>query len=98
MKKSIHDEILRNLELSESQSVYLENYGHFGAPDQVLSLGLAERKHLLKPGHHVVLASAGTGYTWSALSMEWNEPCFVQSCLDEVEPRRDSEKRPSASQ
>lgn len=85
MKKSIHDEIVSQLELNESQSIYLHKYGHFGAPDQVLSLGLAERRGLLTPGAHVVLASAGIGYTWSAISVEWNEPCFVQSTVDSVE-------------
>lgn len=86
MKKSIHDEILNQIELKQEQSVYLQDYGHFGAPDQVLSIGLAERRKLLKPGAHVVLASAGIGYTWSAISVEWNEPCFIQSSLDSFEP------------
>lgn len=74
MKRSAHDEILNRLELNQDQSIYLDEYGHFGAPDQVLSLGLAE-KHL-KPGSHVVLASAGIGYTWSALSLRWDKKTF----------------------
>lgn len=85
MKKSAHDTILENLELNQEQSIYLDHYGHFGAPDQVLSLGLAERKSLLKSEDHVVLASAGIGYTWSALSIKWEKPCFVQSTLDKHE-------------
>ena len=85
MKKSIHDEILKHFELKEIQSTYLNQYGHFGAPDQVLSLGIAERKKLLVPGSHVSLASAGIGYTWSAISILWNENCFVQSGLDDFE-------------
>lgn len=93
MKKSIHDEILKHVELKPEQSIYLDQYGHFGAPDQVLSLGLAERRGLLKPGAHVVLASAGIGYTWSAISVEWNEPCFVQASLDEAEPPMNSQPR-----
>ncbi len=75
MKKSAHDEILSQLELKQEQSIYLHEYGHFGAPDQVLSLGLAEKD--LKPGSHVVLASAGIGYTWSAISLRWDEPTFT---------------------
>lgn len=85
MKKSAHDAIVNELELKAEQSIYLENYGHFGAPDQVLSLGLAERKGLLNPGDHVVLASAGIGYTWSALSLQWNQNCFVQETLNYFE-------------
>ena len=75
MKRSAHDEILKRLELKDEQSIYLDEYGHFGAPDQVLSLGLAEK--FLKPGAHVVLASAGIGYTWSALSLRWDEKTFT---------------------
>ncbi len=74
MKKSAHDALLEQLELNADQSIYLSDYGHFGAPDQILSLGLAEKD--LKPGSHVVLASAGIGYTWSALSMRWDKPTF----------------------
>lgn len=75
MKRSAHDELLKRLELKVEQSIYLDEYGHFGAPDQVLSLGLAE-KHLTS-GSHVVLASAGIGYTWSALSLRWDEKTFT---------------------
>ena len=85
MKRSAHDMILDHLELKQEQSIYLDQYGHFGAPDQVLSLGLAERRGLLKKGDHVVLASAGIGYTWSAISLKWTEPCFQQSTLDGFE-------------
>lgn len=81
MKRSAHDEILRALELRDEQSLYLDHFGHFGAPDQVLSLGLAERKNYLKTGDRVVLASAGIGYTWSAISLEWNGPVFDQTTL-----------------
>ena len=76
MKRSAHDEILNRLELREDQSSYMDNYGHFGAPDQVLSIGLAEKNNKLKSNSHVVLASAGIGYTWSAISFLWEQPCF----------------------
>ena len=76
MKRSAHDEILTQLELKDSQSIYLDQYGHFGAPDQVLSLGLAEREKRLKAGDHIVLASAGIGYTWSAISLRWDRETF----------------------
>lgn len=85
MKKSAHDEIVKLLELKDEQSIYLDHYGHFGAPDQVLSLGLAERRGLLKSGDHVVLASAGIGYTWSAISLKWTGPCFKQETLNQFE-------------
>ncbi|MBO1317300.1 3-oxoacyl-ACP synthase [Acanthopleuribacter pedis] len=76
IKRSAHDALLQDLELKPSQSIYLDHFGHFGAPDQVLSLGLAEKENLLQPGNLVVLASAGIGYTWSALAFEWNRAVF----------------------
>lgn len=77
MKKSAHDGILQGMDLREDQSIYLDHYGHFGAPDQVLSLGLAEYQEKLMPGSHVSLASAGIGYTWSAISLRWDRPIFA---------------------
>ncbi len=85
MKKSAHDMILDGLELKQEQSIYLDHYGHFGAPDQVLSLGLAERRGLLKKGDHISLASAGIGYTWSAISLRWDGPTFNQNALNSFE-------------
>lgn len=76
MKKSIHQGILDQLNLRDDQSIYLDKYGHFGAPDQVLSLALAEEQNKLNRGDHIVLASAGIGYTWSAVSITWNEKTF----------------------
>lgn len=73
MKPSMHRRILSMLELREEQSVYLADYGHIGAPDQVLALELAERDGLLHPGDLVVLASAGLGFTWGATALRWGE-------------------------
>lgn len=84
MKKSARDYLLEQLELKNEQSVYMDHYGHFGAPDQVLSLCLAEKRGLLKKGDHVVLASAGIGYTWSAISIQWDESIFDQSDFNEI--------------
>jgi 3-oxoacyl-[acyl-carrier-protein] synthase-3 len=81
MKRSAHDAIVERLELKDEQAIYLDHYGHFGAPDQVLSLGLAERRGLLKKGDHVVLASAGIGYTWSAVSLRWDKAIFNQNSI-----------------
>lgn len=84
MKKSAHDAIVNDLELNEEQSIYMDHYGHFGAPDQVLSLGLAEKRGQLKKGDHVVLASAGIGYTWSAISLRWDENTFDLEDFEEI--------------
>lgn len=81
MKRSAHDAIVGELGLRPEQSIYLDHYGHFGSPDQVLSLGLAEQRGLLKPGDVVVFASAGIGYMWAASAIRWQGPTFSSAAL-----------------
>jgi 3-oxoacyl-[acyl-carrier-protein] synthase-3 len=71
MKRSFYLQILDSVGLTPEQSVYLEDYGHVQSVDQVLTiqLGLAQGK--IKPGDLIVLAGAGTGYTWSAAAVRW---------------------------
>ncbi len=71
MKRSFYLEILQSVGLTAEQSVYLENHGHVQSVDQVLAiqLGLAQGK--IHPGDLIVLAGAGTGYTWSAIAVRW---------------------------
>lgn len=71
MKKSAHDYVLNELGLTHDQSIYLENYGHIGQIDQILSLELAEKEGKIKDGDIVVLVSAGIGYAWGAVTIEW---------------------------
>lgn len=71
MKPSMHRSILSELGLSEEHSIYLDRYGHIGAPDQVLALELAEQEGRLHPGDLVVVASAGLGFTWGATALRW---------------------------
>lgn len=71
MKRSFYLQILEAVGLTADQSVYLEDYGHIQSVDQVLTieLGLAQGK--IHPGDLIVLAGAGTGYTWSAIAVRW---------------------------
>jgi 3-oxoacyl-[acyl-carrier-protein] synthase III len=71
MKPSMHRRILEMLELDEDQSLYLADYGHIGAPDQVLALELANAAGRLHDGDLVVMASAGLGFTWGATALRW---------------------------
>jgi 3-oxoacyl-[acyl-carrier-protein] synthase-3 len=73
MKPSMHRRILDMLGLREEQSLYLADYGHIGAPDQVLALELATAAGRLRDGDLVVLASAGLGFTWGATALRWGK-------------------------
>ena len=73
MKRSFHHQVLRDLGIDENKSTYLEMYGHMQGVDPFLSLDLAERKGKVKKGDLVVLASAGTGWTWGATTAMANE-------------------------
>ena len=71
MKRSFYLEILSAIGLTPEQSVYLEDYGHIQSVDQVLALELGLTQGKIHDGDLIVLAGAGTGYTWSAVSLRW---------------------------
>ena len=73
MKRSAHDYVLKELGLSKEQSIYLEEYGHIGQMDPILSLELAQKEGKLKDGDIVVLVSAGIGYAWGATTIRWGK-------------------------
>lgn len=71
MKRSFYLQILEAVGLTPEQSVYLEDYGHVQSVDQVLALELGLAQGKIRPGDLIVLAGAGTGYTWSAVAIRW---------------------------
>lgn len=71
VKKSAHDFVLKSFGLEEENSVYLSNYGHIGQIDQVLSLKLALKEGKIRDGDVVALVSAGIGYAWGAITIQW---------------------------
>jgi 3-oxoacyl-[acyl-carrier-protein] synthase III len=71
MKKSAHEYVLKELGLSHQQSIYLEDYGHIGQIDQILSLELAVNEGRVKEGDIVIFVSAGIGYAWGASTIKW---------------------------
>ncbi|MDR4887118.1 3-oxoacyl-ACP synthase [Fredinandcohnia sp. QZ13] len=73
MKKSAHDYVLNELGLTQDQSIYLNEFGHIGQIDQILSMELAEKKGKIKEGDLVVLVSAGIGYAWGATTIKWGD-------------------------
>ncbi len=71
IKRSGHNDMLKELNLSEEQTIYLEDYGHIGQIDQILSLHLAVEKGKLKPGDNICLLAAGIGYVWASSIVRW---------------------------
>ncbi|MBI5930428.1 MAG: 3-oxoacyl-ACP synthase [Chloroflexi bacterium] len=73
MKRSFHDALLAELNLKPEQAIYLDEYGHMQSVDQIVALDLASQRGLLHDGDLVVMAGAGTGYTWSAAAIRWGQ-------------------------
>lgn len=71
MKRSFYLQILDAIGLTAEQSVYLEDYGHVQSADQTIALKLGLAQNKIKAGDLIVLAGAGTGYTWSAIAVRW---------------------------
>jgi 3-oxoacyl-[acyl-carrier-protein] synthase-3 len=70
-KRSAHDGILAELGLDESRSTYLDQYGHLGQNDQLLSIRLGLRDGKIRDGDYVVLVGAGLGFVWAASVIRW---------------------------
>jgi 3-oxoacyl-[acyl-carrier-protein] synthase-3 len=49
-------------------------YGNTSAATLPLALAFSEREGLLAPGHQVLLAAFGAGFTWGATVIEWGRP------------------------
>jgi len=73
IKRSAHEGMLQELGLSHDDTVYLEDYGHMGQLDQILSLYLAREQGRIKQGDTIALIAAGIGYVWGASVIEWGE-------------------------
>ncbi len=73
IKRSGHKGILDTLGLTEDQTIYLEDYGHIGQIDQILSLHLALEQKKVKDGSVVCMLAAGIGYVWAANIIKWGE-------------------------
>ncbi len=71
MKRSGHLSMLNDLQLNENQSIYLEDYGHIGQIDQILSLHLALKTGQVHDGTVVCMVAAGIGYVWAANIIKW---------------------------
>lgn len=73
VKRSAHDYLMNQLGLEPHQTRYLEEFGHHGQNDQILSLELAVEEDRLKDGDLVLMISAGIGYAWDVVVMRWGQ-------------------------
>lgn len=73
IKRSGHQYILDALGLTEDQTIYLDEYGHIGQIDQILSLHLALQQKKVKDGSVICMLAAGIGYVWAANIIKWGE-------------------------
>jgi 3-oxoacyl-[acyl-carrier-protein] synthase-3 len=70
-KRSMYEFMVQELGLNMEQTVYLEDYGHLGQIDQILSLHLALQQGKVKSGTIVSMIAAGIGYAWGANVIRW---------------------------
>jgi 3-oxoacyl-[acyl-carrier-protein] synthase-3 len=70
-KRSAHDAVLAELGLKQEQSTYLDDYGHIGQNDQVLSLELGLKAGKIKDGANIVFVGAGLGFVWASTVIRW---------------------------
>ena len=70
-KRSMHVDFLKTLGLKPTQTVYLENYGHTGQVDFMISLHEGLKQGRLKDGDLMVSIAAGIGYVWGAVAIRW---------------------------
>lgn len=70
-KRSAHDAVLQELGLSAEQSTYLEEYGHLGQNDQLLSIKLGLASGKIKEGSRIVMVGAGLGFVWASTVIRW---------------------------
>lgn len=72
-KRSQHVGMVAELGLTEDQTIYLENYGHIGQIDQILTIALGLEQGKIKDGTLVTLIAAGIGYVWASTCVRWGE-------------------------
>jgi 3-oxoacyl-[acyl-carrier-protein] synthase III len=72
-KRSLYFGLVKELGLSPDQTIYLEQYGHLGQIDQILSLHLAAQQGKISEGSTVSMIAAGIGYAWGANVIRWGK-------------------------
>ena len=72
MKRSAFEYVAKQLGVDPyKQSIYLDEYGHMGQNDSIISLDLGITQGKISKGDIVVLTAAGIGWAWNALTIVW---------------------------
>ena len=72
-KRSLYFSLVAELGLKPEQTIYLENFGHLGQIDQILSLHLAQQTGKISEGSIISMIAAGIGYAWGANVIRWGK-------------------------
>ncbi|HTO24105.1 MAG TPA: 3-oxoacyl-[acyl-carrier-protein] synthase III C-terminal domain-containing protein, partial [Spirochaetia bacterium] len=70
-KRSAHEAVLKELGLDARNTTYLDDYGHLGQNDQVLSIQLGLAAGKIRDGSTIVAVGAGLGFVWAATVVAW---------------------------
>ena len=70
-KRSTHDLILKELDLTQKQTTYLNQYGHIGQNDQIISILEGLKNGKIKDGNTIMMVGAGIGFVWAAAAVKW---------------------------
>jgi 3-oxoacyl-[acyl-carrier-protein] synthase-3 len=57
--------------MKSEQSIALNEWGHHGPNDIIISLDLGLGGNIIQDGSRVVLASGGIGFTYAAALVQW---------------------------
>lgn len=73
VKREAHKQILNTLGFELEQSTYLDEYGHVGHVDNILSLEQGIKNKQIQEGSHILMLTGGLGYSFAALVMKWGK-------------------------
>ncbi|MFW9769553.1 MAG: 3-oxoacyl-ACP synthase [Candidatus Thorarchaeota archaeon] len=74
MKRSAFEFVANELGVHPyEQSTYFEEWGHMGQNDAIVSIEEGLKDGKIKDGDLVVLAAAGIGWSWNAMTIRWGK-------------------------
>jgi 3-oxoacyl-[acyl-carrier-protein] synthase-3 len=75
MDRRMHERLLRLLAIPFSKSVFnYDRLGHMGCADPFIALADLRAEHRLRSGDRLLLATSGTGFTWSVTALRCTSP------------------------